>query len=121
MACGARVGVTIDSDRSRQASLSAAAPTPLIEKMRAAKLTGERKPVTALFVDVVWSTALLEQMDPEDRTEIINEAFGLMSSAVFRYEGTIAQLHGDAPCWPSSAHPWHTRTSLSERCWRPSI
>jgi class 3 adenylate cyclase len=96
MACGARVDVTIDSDRSRQASLSSAAPTPLIEKMRAAKLTGERKPVTALFVDVVGSTALLEQMDPEDWTEIINEAFDLMSAAVFRYEGTIAQLQGDA-------------------------
>ncbi len=64
--------------------------------MRAAKLSGERKPVTALFVDVVGSTALLEHMDPEDWTEIMNEAFDLMSKAVFRYEGTIAQLQGDA-------------------------
>ena len=64
--------------------------------MRAAKLSGERKPVTALFVDVVGSTAHLERMDPEDWTEIINEAFDLMSEAVYRYEGTIAQLQGDA-------------------------
>ncbi len=64
--------------------------------MRAAKLTGERKPVTALFVDVVGSTALAEQMDPEDWTAMMNEAFDLMSQAVFRYEGTIAQLQGDA-------------------------
>ena len=64
--------------------------------MRAAKLTGERKPVTALFADVVGSTALAEQMDPEDWTAMINEAFDLMSKAVFRYEGTIAQLQGDA-------------------------
>ena len=64
--------------------------------MRAAKLTGERKPVTALFADVVGSTTLAEQMDPEDWTQIINEAFDLMSQAVFRYEGTIAQLQGDA-------------------------
>ena len=85
-----------ESDRMRHASLSAAAPLPLIEKMRAAKLTGERKPVTSLFVDVVGSTAMLERMDPEDWTEIINEAFDLMSEAVFRYEGTIAQLQGDA-------------------------
>ena len=35
-------------------------------------------------------------MDPEDWTEIMNEAFDLMSKAVFRYEGTIAQLQGDA-------------------------
>jgi class 3 adenylate cyclase len=76
--------------------LTAAAPQPLITKMRTARLTGERKPVTALFADVVGSTALAEQMDPEDWTAMINEAFDLMSRAVFRYEGTIAQLQGDA-------------------------
>jgi class 3 adenylate cyclase len=64
--------------------------------MRSARLTGERKPVTALFADVVGSTALAERMDPEEWTEIINTAFDLMTSAVFRYEGTIAQLQGDA-------------------------
>jgi class 3 adenylate cyclase len=79
-----------------EAGLTTAAPAPLMEKMRAAKLTGERKPVTALFADVVGSTALLENMDPEDWTVIVNQAFELMSAAVFRYEGTIAQLQGDA-------------------------
>jgi class 3 adenylate cyclase len=76
--------------------ISAAGMAPLVDKMRAAKLTGERKPVTALFADVVGSTTLAEQMDPEDWTQLINEAFDLMSQAVFRYEGTIAQLQGDA-------------------------
>jgi len=85
----------IDADATH-ARLTAAAPTPLITKMRAARLSGERKPVTALFVDVVGSTGLAEQIDPEDWTALINEAFDLMSRAVFRYEGTIAQLQGDA-------------------------
>jgi class 3 adenylate cyclase len=84
------------SDEARQARLIGAAPAPLITKMRAARLTGERKPVTALFVDVVGSTQLAEQIDPEDWTVIINEAFDLMSQAVYTYEGTIAQLQGDA-------------------------
>ncbi|CAN5740085.1 hypothetical protein BH23CHL8_BH23CHL8_12840 [soil metagenome] len=84
------------ADQARRARLSAAAPAPLVEKMRLARLTGERKPVTALFADVVGSTALLEQMDPEDWTSIINEAFDQMSAAIYRYEGTIAQLQGDA-------------------------
>jgi class 3 adenylate cyclase len=35
-------------------------------------------------------------MDPEDWTALINEAFDQMSKAVFKYEGTIAQLQGDA-------------------------
>jgi len=82
--------------QERQERIAAAAPPTLIEKMRSAKLTGERKPVTALFADIVGSTTLAEQMDAEDWTQIVNEAFDLMSKAVFRYEGTIAQLQGDA-------------------------
>lgn len=96
MNCGLALGDASNEDTDRRARISAATPVPLIEKMRAAKLTGERKPVTALFADVVGSTTLAEQMDPEDWTQIINEAFDLMSTAVFRYEGTIAQLQGDA-------------------------
>jgi class 3 adenylate cyclase len=84
------------SDEALRARLTAAAPTPLIERIRAARLTGERKPVTALFADVVGSTTLAERMDPEDWTAVLNEAFEQMSQAVFRYEGTIAQLQGDA-------------------------
>ena len=94
--CGLALGEPTETDEARQARLSAAAPSPLIEKMRAAKLTGERKPVTAVFADVVGSTALAERMDPEDWTAMMNEAFDHMSKAVFRYEGTIAQLQGDA-------------------------
>jgi class 3 adenylate cyclase len=93
MNCGHSLEGAADA---RQERIAAAAPAPLVEKMRAAKLTGERKPVTALFADVVGSTTLAESMDPEDWTQIINEAFDLMSKAVFRYEGTIAQLQGDA-------------------------
>jgi len=96
MSCGEHVTGSSAADELRHAGLSATVPLPLVEKMRAAKISGERKPVTALFVDVVGSTAHLEHMDPEDWTEIINEAFDLMSRAVFRYEGTIAQLQGDA-------------------------
>ena len=94
--CGQALSEGTSGDESTHARLSAAAPGPLITKMRAARLTGERKPVTALFVDVVGSTKLAEQIDPEDWTVIINEAFDLMSRAVFTYEGTIAQLQGDA-------------------------
>jgi len=96
MNCGQPLAAATDEDAGRQARLAAAAPAPLVDKMLRAKLTGERKPVTALFADVVGSTTLAEQMDPEDWTQLINEAFDVMSQAVFRYEGTIAQLQGDA-------------------------
>jgi len=94
--CGQALATSAEAEEALQTRLAALAPAPLIEKMRAAKLTGERKPVTALFVDVVGSTTLAETMDPEDWTTVINEAFDLMSKAVFHYEGTIAQLQGDA-------------------------
>ena len=94
--CGQALEQASTADAATHARLTAAAPPPLITKMRAARLTGERKPVTALFADVVGSTTLAESMDPEDWTVMINEAFDLMSRAVFRYEGTIAQLQGDA-------------------------
>lgn len=94
--CGQALEQATSDDAATHARLTAAAPAPLITKMRAARLTGERKPVTALFADVVGSTTLAESMDPEDWTVMINEAFDLMSRAVFRYEGTIAQLQGDA-------------------------
>src|SRR5512132_4509476 len=80
--CGQSLAQVTSGDTAIHSRLTAAAPEPLIEKMRAAKLTGERKPVTALFADVVGSTALAESMDPEDWTTVINEAFYLMSQAV---------------------------------------
>jgi class 3 adenylate cyclase/tetratricopeptide (TPR) repeat protein len=78
----------------RQRRLATAAPTPLAQKMRAAG-PGERRPVTVVFADVVNSTLLTASMDPEEWTEIINDAFRRMSEVIYRYEGTIARLMGD--------------------------
>jgi class 3 adenylate cyclase/tetratricopeptide (TPR) repeat protein len=76
--------------------LNAGAPAPLASRVRKARLVGERKPVTAVFADIVGSTSLAERIDPEDWTLIINAAFDEMSRCIFDYEGTIAQLQGDA-------------------------
>lgn len=59
------------------------------------RLQGERKLVTALFVDIVGSTAMAESMDPEDWRDVVTGSHELVSEAVYRYEGTIAQLLGD--------------------------
>jgi len=94
--CGQPVGGQTAADTARLTRLAAATPAPLADKIRAAHLTGERKIVTCLFADVVGSTTLAEQMDPDDWTEIMNRAFDKMSPAIYRYEGTIARLMGDA-------------------------
>src|SRR5512135_2069223 len=78
-------------------ALRRAAPQSIASKILAERdqLEGERKLVTALFADIVGSTSLAEQMDPEDWRDIVSGAHQLVSQAVYRYEGTIAQLLGD--------------------------
>jgi len=59
-------------------------------------MVGERRIVTMLFCDVKGSTAAAEQLDPEDYSEIMNGAFTHMIKPVYRYDGTLARLMGDA-------------------------
>jgi class 3 adenylate cyclase len=78
-------------------ALRKTAPQNIANKILAERerTEGERKLVTALFTDIVGSTSLAEQMDPEDLREIVSGAHRCVSAAVYRYEGTIAQLLGD--------------------------
>jgi class 3 adenylate cyclase len=78
-------------------ALRRATPQPLAQKILAQRehLEGERKLVTALFADIVGSTALAEAMDPEEWREVVAGVHERVSRAVYRYEGTIAQLLGD--------------------------
>ena len=54
-----------------------------------------RKVVTALFADVVGSTALGDALDPEDFSEVIGEAVRRMVSSVEDYGGRIREMAGD--------------------------
>ena len=71
-------------------------PIARIEAARGGTMAGERRTVTMLFADVKGSTAAAEQLDPEDWAEVINGAFERMIQPVYRYEGTLARLQGDA-------------------------
>ena len=57
---------------------------------------GERRIITVLFCDVKDSTAMAEQLDPEDWAEIMNDAFVHLTAPIHRYGGTVARLMGDA-------------------------
>ncbi|MGZ4295371.1 MAG: zinc-ribbon domain-containing protein, partial [Solirubrobacteraceae bacterium] len=54
-----------------------------------------RKVVTALFADVVGSTALAERLDPEDFTSVVGEAVRRMAVAVETFGGAVSELAGD--------------------------
>ncbi len=90
----APVGHSEPLDALRRAAPPNVAAKILAERDRTA-LQGERKLVTALFVDIVGSTALAEQMDPEDWRDLVTGAHRRIGEAIYRYEGTIAQLLGD--------------------------
>ena len=70
--------------------------TRLSEARTRGEMVGERRVVTMLFADVKGSTEAAETLDPEDWGEVINGAFEYMIKPVYRYEGIVARLMGDA-------------------------
>lgn len=97
MNCGQPVGESTAVEQDRLTRLALSTPRNLVKKIRAAShMAGERRVVTALFADVVDSTALAESMDPEEWTTIMNSAFARLIPSVYDYEGTVARLMGDA-------------------------
>ncbi len=75
-------------------------PAELQAKLATARagggMQGERRIVTMLFCDVTGSTATAQNLDPEEWAEIMNGAFEHLIAPVYRYEGTLARLMGDA-------------------------
>jgi len=101
--CGAPLG-----GLPPRAALASGAPinyTPahLAERIRAAQAAmaargaadGERKTITALFADMAGSTALIQDLDPEDARRLIDPVLQLMMDAVHHYEGYVAKSMGD--------------------------
>lgn len=56
---------------------------------------GERKTITALFADMAGSTALIQDLDPEEARGLIDPVVALMMEAVHHYEGYVAKSLGD--------------------------
>jgi len=55
----------------------------------------ERKVVTAVFADLVGSTALSERLDPEELKLIVSEAVARIVHVVEEFGGTVKDLAGD--------------------------
>ena len=96
MNCGQALQAASPITQSRLDRMAAAAPATLLEKAREAnRLIGERRIVTALFMDVVGSRTLAARLGTETSSELINDAFDLAYPVIYRYEGSIAQLQDD--------------------------
>ena len=93
-------GAALPDTSATTTELARYLPQELLTKLESARsgraMQGERRTVTMLFADIQGSTAAAEHLDPEDWAEIINGAFEHLIAPVYRYEGTLARLQGDA-------------------------
>lgn len=85
-------------DTALSEALQRLVPREFAERLRATsgRAGHERRVVTILFSDIKGSTALAAHLDPEELLEILNGAFEFLISPIYRYEGTLAHLLGDA-------------------------
>jgi class 3 adenylate cyclase/tetratricopeptide (TPR) repeat protein len=97
--CGARLGaIPRPTSETLTERLQRLVPKEYAQRLAAAAATpcAERRLVTILFCDVKGSTAIAEELDPEDVMEIMNGAFEVLIPPIYKHEGTLAQLMGDA-------------------------
>lgn len=78
------VDAAIAALRSNLAAIASARPSE------------QRKLVTVLFVDIVGSTAIGEQLDPEDLRSIQNSYFDTVTPVITSYGGAVEKYIGDA-------------------------
>jgi class 3 adenylate cyclase len=83
-------------------SLESESPRPqmpslqmLDPRRRTLDSAAERRQLTVMFCDLVGSTALSEQLDPEELREVVRAYQHLSAEVISRFEGHIAQYLGD--------------------------
>jgi class 3 adenylate cyclase len=70
-------------------------PAPAIQHDVEFRDTAERRQVTVMFCDLVGSTALASQMDPEDLREIFAGYQKCAAEVIRRFDGFVARYMGD--------------------------
>src|SRR5262249_13866753 len=55
----------------------------------------ERRQLTVMFCDLIDSTKLSSQLDPEEYREVVREYQNVCSKVITRFDGHVAQLLGD--------------------------
>ena len=104
MNCGSRLDSPGPDNSGRSKSgefnLDRYLPHELVTKFESARarnaMAGERRVITMLFCDVKGSTSAAEKVDPEIWTEIMNGVFEYMIRPIYKYEGLVPRLMGDA-------------------------
>ena len=75
----------------------------------------ERRQLTVLFCDLVGSTALSAQLDPEELREVVRAYQDTCAKVITRFEGISRSISAMA-CWSTSAILWRTKMMRSGPC-----
>jgi predicted ATPase/class 3 adenylate cyclase len=73
----------------------ASAPPLSPSTLEHAASEGERRQLTVMFIDLVGSTALSTQLDPEELREVVRAYQRLCATMIGRFEGHLAKYIGD--------------------------
>jgi class 3 adenylate cyclase/predicted ATPase/DNA-binding winged helix-turn-helix (wHTH) protein len=94
-----QTGVAVPAAPSQVAPPAASLPMPVWGREPGAagadRPPAERRQLTVLFCDLVDSTRLAGQLDPEDLREVIHAYHGVCTAVIQRFDGHIAQYLGD--------------------------
>jgi class 3 adenylate cyclase len=92
-----RLGQAIDELERLERSFAQFAPEEIVERVISAGASpaGERREVTALFADLVGSTALADTLAATVLVDILNGYFDRMSTAITSNHGHLSTLIGD--------------------------
>jgi adenylate cyclase len=68
----------------------------LVNGLDGMDLAGRRREVASLFTDMTGFTGIVETLDPNVLSIVLNEYLTGMTNIVFAHEGTVAKIVGDA-------------------------
>ena len=80
---------------TQQPAAQEQASSQLTPRVTASPPDAERRQLTVMFCDLVDSTKLSSQLDPEDYREVVRAYQRVCTDVIQRYDGHIAQLLGD--------------------------
>jgi class 3 adenylate cyclase/predicted ATPase len=80
---------------SQQPSAPRDQPTHIVPPLASHIPEAERRQLTVMFIDLVESTSLSSQLDPEEYRDVVRAYQRVCSEIIQRYEGHVAQLLGD--------------------------
>jgi class 3 adenylate cyclase/tetratricopeptide (TPR) repeat protein len=100
------LGIALGPRRRLLKAIAGAFPAPSPSDADPAVDSAERRQLSVLFVDLVGSTALTTQRDPEEMRQIVRRYQNAVAGEVARFDGYVAKFMGDGVLayfgWPKA-------------------